>query len=577
MAKRAYKPRKAARGGREAKRQAAHERYLDGLYERGVLTRPEFAREIAQAADEAARELATESAQPVQPEQHPHSAYSLLIDPEFESLIPPQTDEENMALEESLLREGCRDALVVWKDHNILVDGHNRYAICKRHGLSYAVREREFASREDVVVWMVQNQLARRNIAPFTRGELALRMKAAVEAKKKANQLSGLKQGTEMPVPQIFAERGETRDELGKVAEVSRETIRKVETIVKEAPKPIQEKARSGQISTNRAYLMTKALKDAHSRVIGVVDKLDIDEPKKVEILTRLHKSAGSPSTNGTFYDIELSGGFHYGTDMRLWCNFAEDTVEVINTALKDLSEQHKRLAYQQALADQQPTELEPDKNLIRGDCLKVDWPVDAQLVIADPPYGLTKGNNAGVRDGKGDWDELDYCDLHAFNVAWIGKALESLADGGSLLVFGTLHNIFSVGHILRERGVYIVRDIVWNKPFVQRAVNVNQLVPSHEIILWARKGTSHTCNLSEITRDVWDVQPAAPFHHPTEKPEKLITRLIEMTTNVGDLVIDPFMGSGVSAFVSRQLKREFFGVEKDAYWWEIATQRSRG
>lgn len=247
-----------------------------------------------------------------------------------------------------------------------------------------------------------------------------------------------------------------------------------------------------------------------------------------------------------------------------------ELTVSRLRQRIKD-DQQVKRLEAQ--LRDI-PEEL---PYIVLGDSTAIEWAQDADLVIADPPYGLTVGDDSGVRDGKGDWDDKSYDELHRFNTLWLDKAIHALKPTGSLMVFGSLHNIFSVGHLLREYGLYIVRDIIWYKPFIQKQLNKQQLAPAHEIILWARKGDTHTSNIDRITRDVWEIHPAAPFHHPAEKPEELISRLIAMATNEHDLVIDPFLGSGVSAAVCRKLSRRFWGVEQDEYWHGIATKRARG
>lgn len=228
-------------------------------------------------------------------------------------------------------------------------------------------------------------------------------------------------------------------------------------------------------------------------------------------------------------------------------------------------------------LEAQTPPAVNADTNIILGDCTAVTWPANIDLIIADPPFGLTTADGkSGVREGKGDWDNKDYDELHAFNAEWLTLACDALKDEGSIFVFGTVHNIFSIGHILKQLGLYVVRDIVWRKPFVQRQVNLNALVPEHELIIWARKGKRHTCNLTEITRDVWDVQPSAPHAHPAEKPEALIQRLIDMASNPGEIIADPFLGSGTTAAVAAGMKRAYWGVEQDEYWWKVATERVR-
>ena len=106
---------------------------------------------------------------------------NLIIDPEFKSVIPPLTPEEKKQLEETLIKEGCRDALLIWKNHNILIDGHNRYEICTKHNIKYRTVEIEISDRDSVINWMLSNQLSRRNlnedVAAYLRGKLYRNLK----------------------------------------------------------------------------------------------------------------------------------------------------------------------------------------------------------------------------------------------------------------------------------------------------------------------------------------------------------------------------------------------------------------
>ena len=145
---------------------------------------------------------------------------TLQIDPEFQSLIPPLSDDERAELETSLKSEGCRHPLDVW--HGVIVDGHNRYAICQAHGIPFEVKEHEFEDRDAAKEWILRNQLARRNLNNYARAALALRLKAVIAARAKARQVGGLKRGDKLPVPPNLAERerGDTRDALaGKPAD----------------------------------------------------------------------------------------------------------------------------------------------------------------------------------------------------------------------------------------------------------------------------------------------------------------------------------------------------------------------
>ena len=159
----------------------------------------------------------------------------IVIDNEFKSLIPPLTREEYDGLESSILAEGCRDALVVWND--TLIDGHNRYEICSRHGIPFRTIQKDFDDRDAVIAWIIKNQFGRRNLPAYERARLALRLKPILAEKAKERQ------GTRTDlfnIPQKSAG-SETRDELAKAAGVSHDTIAKVEKIEAAASQELKE------------------------------------------------------------------------------------------------------------------------------------------------------------------------------------------------------------------------------------------------------------------------------------------------------------------------------------------------
>lgn len=149
----------------------------------------------------------------------------MIIDNEFKGLIPPLTDEEYKGLEESILKDGCRDALVLWGE--ILVDGHNRYEICTRHNIPFKTVQKEFTSRDDVIRWIILNQFGRRNLPAYERARLALRLKPVISEQREKNL--HLSQGSGVKGTQNSADvnKGETRQELAKIAGVSHDTIAK--------------------------------------------------------------------------------------------------------------------------------------------------------------------------------------------------------------------------------------------------------------------------------------------------------------------------------------------------------------
>ena len=173
------------------------------------------------------------------------------IDQEFESLIPPLSEDEYRQLEQNCIKEGIRDALIVWPQQdgrNILVDGHNRWKIAADHGgLPFQIKQMVFQGREEAKAWIIRNQFGRRNLSAYDRSVLVLKLKPMIQAEAKKRQNLGLKSD----------EGGRTDKQLAEIAKVGKDTIRKVEVVENNAPEEIKEKARSGQISVNEAYRQT--------------------------------------------------------------------------------------------------------------------------------------------------------------------------------------------------------------------------------------------------------------------------------------------------------------------------------
>ena len=173
------------------------------------------------------------------------------VDSEFKSLIPPLTDEEYDGLRDSILSEGCRDALVLWGD--TLIDGHNRYEICEKHGVPFKTIQKDFDSRDAVIEWIILNQFGRRNLPAYERARLALRLKSYFAEKAKANQFRGANQYTVSLCPNLDKPI-DTKKELAKIAGLSHGTIAKVEKIEKVATPELKEQLRSGTLSIDQAY-----------------------------------------------------------------------------------------------------------------------------------------------------------------------------------------------------------------------------------------------------------------------------------------------------------------------------------
>ena len=216
------------------------------------------------------------------------------IDVEFQSLIPPLTYEEKEMLEESILSEGCRDAIVVWND--TIIDGHNRYEICKKHGIPFETVSREFEDRNDVIEWIIKNQFGRRNLPMHERARLALRLKPVIAEKAREKQHSGINQYTHS-LPQNSAKPSipiETRDEIAKAAGVSHDTIAKVEKIEEAAPAPVVQASRKGDISVNAAYQVTKMMQEEQEEIASRIQSGENAKSVVLEVQKRPHVANNS-------------------------------------------------------------------------------------------------------------------------------------------------------------------------------------------------------------------------------------------------------------------------------------------
>ena len=221
----------------------------------------------------------------------------MTVDSEFKNLIPPLSSEERQGLESSLLKEGCRDALVLWGD--ILIDGHNRYEICTKHNIPYKTVQREFGSREAVIEWIILNQFGRRNLPAHERARLALRLKPVIAEKAKQNLVTHTETGYQGLQNSVKAVN--TQSELAKVAGVSHDTIAKVERIEEEAPEPVVTASRQGQISVNAAYQVTKLEQEEQEEIAHRIEHIE-EEPEETatpkaivqEVVNRPHVSYNS-------------------------------------------------------------------------------------------------------------------------------------------------------------------------------------------------------------------------------------------------------------------------------------------
>jgi polyhydroxyalkanoate synthesis regulator phasin len=197
---------------------------------------------------------------------------NIILNDELRSFIDPLTPVEFAALERSLMAEGCRDALVLWRD--VLIDGHNRYDICRKHDIPFrTVQNDRFDSLEDVMLWVIDNNLARRSVSDFQRGMLALRKKEIVAAR-------AAQRAAEAPPeqPEAAGEDGagdpadppwSTREDVAKAARVSANTLSQIERIRKTAAPELVDAVRSGAISVSAAATVASLPQEAQVAAVA--------------------------------------------------------------------------------------------------------------------------------------------------------------------------------------------------------------------------------------------------------------------------------------------------------------------
>ena len=236
---------------------------------------------------------------------------------------------------------------------------------------------------------------------------------------------------------------------------------------------------------------------------------------------------------------------------------------------------------------------------LLHGDALlllKKIKPQSVDMIFADPPYflsgdGITCSGGKMVSVNKGQWDEkISVTEKHKFNKKWIKLCKNVLKDNGSIWISGTMHNIYSIGMALDEEGFKIINNITWKKLNPPPNISCRCFVHSTETILWAMKDNKkfkHKFNyriMKEMNgnkqmRDVWETALTKPSEkrcgkHPTQKPIELLEKIILSSTDEGDLILDPFNGSGTTGIVASRLGRGYIGIEKEIEYLDLTIRR---
>ncbi|SEN07899.1 modification methylase [Sphingomonas gellani] len=244
-----------------------------------------------------------------------------------------------------------------------------------------------------------------------------------------------------------------------------------------------------------------------------------------------------------------------------------------------------------------------PLDQIVMADCVAAmralpDASVD--LVFADPPYNLQLGGELFRPDGShvdavtDDWDKFDtFAAYDAFTRAWLAEAHRILKPNGTIWVIGSYHNIFRVGASLQDQGFWILNDIVWRKANPMPNFKGTRFTNAHETLIWASKGekAKYTFNYRAMKtlndelqmRSDWEfpicgggerLKKDGQKVHPTQKPEALLYRVLLASTKPGDVVVDPFFGTGTTGAVAKRLGRHWIGIEREPGYCAAAIER---
>ena len=248
------------------------------------------------------------------------------------------------------------------------------------------------------------------------------------------------------------------------------------------------------------------------------------------------------------------------------------------------------------------PADL-PLDSILQGDCVEMMRSLPAasvDMIFADPPYNLQLGGDLLRPDGSqvdavdDDWDKFDSLATYdRFTHAWLKEAKRILKPNGSIWVIGSYHNIFRVGTALQDNGYWILNDIVWRKANPMPNFKGTRFTNAHETLIWASMGekSKYTFNYRSMKtlndelqmRSDWEfpicggqerLKKNGVKVHPTQKPEALLYRVMLACTKPGDVILDPFFGTGTTGAVAKRLRRHWIGIDREGTYIEAAQER---
>lgn len=441
----------------------------------------------------------------------------MVINPEFEKLIPALTAEEFNQLELNCIAEGIREPLIVW--NQTLIDGHNRYKIALKNNLIFGILQKEFENESDVKVWMIKNQFGRRNLNNYQRSVLALELESVFSEKAKEN----------LATKTIYAEKQpcQISDKANNLFEEEIEEV----WVKKETPiiTPIDTKKEIAKISNVSHDTIAK---------VKVIEQKATPEQKQL-----LQK--GDTSINSVYQEIKK---------------------EEKNQELKEK-------------VIQQRIETSISENIINGNSLEILETLEdncIDIVLTDPPYGINYVSNRSEFDSVTKRGLMND-GVEAFEL--LEKTCEILSRKCSInshLYFFCSFSVFSKFESIISKYFIIKTPLVWDKGNKGSGDLENDWGNQVELVIYCTKGkkgiNNRKGNLLFYPR-----LHTTKMVHPTQKPIELLSEILSVSYKEGDFIVDPFMGSGSTIKACNLLKAKSLGIELDNEMFNIANNFING
>lgn len=536
-----------------------------------------------------------------------HLEFEISIDPEFEKLIPPPTEPEFAGLEAAILRDGCTDPLIVWKEHGILLDGHNRKKICDQFDVSYKTRELTFDSRNDVKRWIIERQFGRRNLTPFQRAELALLLKPmlAEEAKKRQGTRTDLQKDN---IPMNSWECSFDARKKKKLAEIWSDPTSSFDTKRYMADTASQqfgrEYARHQRELASQVYI---AASDSKIKVgisyepLERIKELSTSEPS-IHLITSFPGNRSIESATIKHFSEFSAGGE--------WFILKDGLIDAICEFVKRESDRQNESSFliakqanvsQDTIAKAEFISCHADE-AIKEKLRKGDTSINAEyrrLKKETSRSEKAERKAAPIAIPDDEKMRLEICDVAEGASHIEPESIDFIITDPPypekyLPVFGKLADF--AAHALKPGGSLICMSGQSYLPEVFRLLNQNPALRYHWTLayltpggqatqLWERKVNTFWKPLlwfvkGDYSADwIGDVVKSAPNdndknHHHWGQSVSGMRDLLDRFVLPGKTVCDPFLGGGTTAIAARQCNCRFVGFDIDEKCLETTRQR---